>query len=158
MTTTLSTRVARGLQPRLGRQSFVAPQQHVDDLFSRFQTDGIADRPFAVASRSVDLSETDDAVQICMDVPGSKAHEIVIEFSGNTIRISGQHEEQTEEIARTFHRRERRSGPFACVLALPAAVTADHAIAACSDGVLTIILHKTKATKTRKIDVKFNGM
>lgn len=157
MNTTLSTCVSRGLQPRLGRRSFVAPQ-HVDDLFSRFQTDGIADRPLAVASRSVDVSETDDAVEIRMDVPGLKAHEIVIEFSGNTIRISGEHEERTEELGRTFHRRERRTGPFARALALPAAVNADQASANCSDGVLTIILHKTEATKTCKIDVKFNGM
>ncbi len=158
MTTTLSTCVSRRLQTLLGRQSFVAPQQQIDDLLSRFQTDGIADRPFTVASRSVDVSETVDAVQICMDVPGLKAHEIVIAFSGNAIRISGEHEEQTEEIERTFHRRERRSGPFARVPALPAAVNADHANATCSDGVLTLILHKTEATKTRKIDVKFNGM
>jgi len=158
MTTTLSTRVSRALQPWLGRQSFAAPPQQIDDLLGRFQTDGIVDRPLAIASRSVDLSETADAVLIRMDVPGLKAHEIVIEVSGNTIRISGEHEEQTEEIGRTFHRRERRSGPFARALALPAAVNVDQASAKCSDGVLTIILHKTKATKTRKIDVKFNGM
>ena len=157
MTTALWIRDSRALQPLLGRDPFMAPPQPMDDLLRRFQADGNADWPLAVTSPAADLSETDDSLQIRMDVPGLNADEIDIEVSGNTIRISGEHKEETEEKGRTFHWRERRSGPFARVLALPAAVKQDQACAVCKDGVLTITLHKTEATKAHKINVKFNG-
>jgi HSP20 family protein len=82
----------------------------MDDLLSRFKADWNGNGPLAAARQSVDLSETDDSLQIRMDVPGLKADEIDIEISGNMIRIRGEHKEQKEEKGRTVRRRERRRG------------------------------------------------
>lgn len=153
MTTALSTRASRALQPWFSRDPFVSLQQEMDDLLSRFQTDRNGDSPLALVSPSVDLSETDDSLQIRMDVPGIKADEINIEVSGNTIRISGEHKEEKEEKGKTFHRVERRSGSFSRALALPAAVKEDKVCAECKDGVLTITLPKTEVAKTQKVKV-----
>lgn len=153
MTTALSTRASRALQPWFSRDPFVNLQQEMDDLLSRFQTDRNGDSPLALVSPSVDLSETDDSLQIRMDVPGIKADEINIEVSGNTIRISGEHKEEKEEKGKTFHRVERRSGSFSRALALPTAVKEDKVSAECKDGVLTITLPKTEVAKTQKVKV-----
>jgi HSP20 family protein len=157
MTAALSTRVSQALSPLFGRDPFTGLQHDMEELLSRFKTDWNGDWPTGAISPSVDLSETDDALQLRMDVPGMKADEINIELSGNTIRISGEHKEEKEEKGKTFHRLERRSGSFSRALTLPSAVKEDKISAECNDGILTVTLPKTETAKTHKIAVKSNG-
>lgn len=156
MTTALSTRVSQALSPLFGRDPFASLQKEMDDLLSRFQSDwsGNGNGLAAAISPSIDLSETDDALQVRMDVPGLKANEINIEVSGNTLRVSGEHKEEKEEKGKTFHRIERRSGSFSRSLTLPAAVKESQVTAESADGVLTINLPKVEVAKTQKITVK----
>lgn len=154
MSTALSTRVSQALSPLFNRDPFALLQQEMDELLGRFREGGNGNglSP-ALISPSVDLSETDDAVQIRMDVPGMKADEIDIEVSGNSIRIRGEHQEEKEEKGKTFHRIERRRGSFARTLALPAAVKEGKVVAEYKDGVLSINLPKTEESKTQKVKV-----
>ncbi len=152
MTTALTPRVFRALRPFA--DPFDGFQKEMDDLMKRFQADWNGDGLAPAFSPSVDISETDDALQIRMDVPGLKAEEINIEVSGNTIRVSGEHKEEKEEKGKTFHRIERRSGTFARALALPVPVKENQVNAECANGVLTINLPKVEAAKTQKIPVK----
>lgn len=153
MTTALSTRVSEALSPLFARDPFASLQHDMDDLLSRFKADWNGDLPTAIALPSIDLSETDEAIQVRMDVPGMKPEEIEIEASGNTLRLRGEHKEEKEEKGKTFYRRERRSGAFARTLALPAAIKEDKVSAECKDGVLTITLPKTEVAKTHKVKV-----
>lgn len=153
MTTALSTRMSRALQPLL--DPFSGLQKEMDDLMNRFQADVNGDRLPAIPA--ADLFETDDALTIRIDTPGLKAEEINVEVSGNTIRISGEHKEEKEEKGKTWHRIERRSGSFARAMTLPAQVKDDKVSAECKDGVLTITLPKTEAAKTHKVTVKSNS-
>ncbi|MFO0918809.1 MAG: Hsp20/alpha crystallin family protein [Planctomycetaceae bacterium] len=155
MTTALSNRVSRALQPLL--DPFAGLQKEMDDLLNRFQSDWSGDRFPAITVPAADLSETDDSLQIRMDMPGLKAEEINIEVSGNTIRITGEHKEEKEEKGKTYHRIERRSGSFARAMTLPAQVKEDKVTAECKDGVLTITLPKTETAKTHRVTVKNNG-
>lgn len=163
MTTALSTRPSRALQSLFGRDPFAGFQEEMENLMSRFRGDWNGDWPAAVLAPStvfapsIDLEETDDALQVRMDVPGLKAEEIDIEVSGNTLRVSGEHKEEKEEKGKTYHRLERRRGAFARALILPATVKQDQINAVCDNGVLTITLPKTEAAQTRKIAVKSNG-
>lgn len=157
MTTALTPRVSQALSPLFARDPFTTLRQEMDELLGRLKTEWNGDWPTAVFSPSVDLSETDDSMQIRMDVPGLKADEIDIQVSGNTIRISGEHKEEKEEKGRTYHRIERKSGSFSRSLALPVAVKEDKVSAECNEGVLTITLPKSEVAKTRKIAVKSNG-
>lgn len=158
MSTALSRRLSRAMQPIFGGDPFAGLQKEMDDLLSRFQADwGGGDGLPAVTIPAADLSETDDALQIRMDMPGLKAEEINIEVTGNSIRISGEHKEETEEKGRTFHRMERRSGSFARAMTLPVSVKEDKVTAECKDGVLTITLPKTETAKTHRVTVKNIG-
>jgi len=161
MSTALSNRVSGALRPFFSRDPFTGLQREMDELLSRFKSDFAGDwngdLAAAVFAPSVDLSETDDKLQIRLDVPGLKANEIDIEVSGDTIRISGEHKEQKEEKGKSFHRLERRTGAFARALTLPCAVKENEVTAECADGVLTINLPKTAVAKTQKITVKAAG-
>lgn len=159
MTTALTSRVSQALSPFFTRDPFAGFQKEMDDLLSRFQADftGNGNGLAAVISPSVDLSETAEALQLRMDVPGIKPDEINIEVSGNTINISGEHKEEKEEKGKTFHRIERRSGSFARSISLPAAVKENQVTAEVADGVLTINLPKTEVSKSQKIAVKAAG-
>lgn len=139
--------------PSFYRSPLVDLQQEIDQLVSRFKSDWNGDISQEMLMPSLDLSETDDSLQVRMDVPGIKANEINIEVSGNTIRISGAHKEEKEEKGKTFHRVERRSGSFSRTLALPAAVKEEKVTAECKDGVLTITLPKTEVAKKQKVKV-----
>lgn len=103
---------------------------------------------------SVDLSETDNAVDVRVDLPGMKAEEIDIQVHNNLLTIRGERKEETEEKDRTFHRIERRSGSFSRTVSLPSEVDQDNVDAAYKDGVLTITMPKVKAAQTKKIAVK----
>lgn len=153
MSTALSTRVSQALRPLFNRDPFGSLQQEMDDLLTRFKMDFNGDGNLAEVVPSLDFSETDDAYQIRMNVPGVKAEEVNIEVVGDTIRISGEHKEEKEEKGRTYHRVERRSGSFARALTLPAAVKQDKVAAECKDGILTVTLPKVEAAKAQKIKV-----
>jgi HSP20 family protein len=157
MSTALSRRLSRAMQPLFASDPFGGLQKEMDDLLSRFQADWSGDQFPAVTIPAADLYETDDALHIRMDMPGLKAEEINIEVSGNTVRISGEHQEEKEDKGKTYHRVERRTNAFARAMTLPAAVKDDKVTAESKDGVLTITLPKTEAAKTRKVTVKSNG-
>jgi len=153
MSTALSTRVSQALRPLFNRDPFGSLQQEMDDLLTRFKMDFNGDGNLAEVVPSLDFSETDEAYQIRMNVPGVKAEEVSIEVVGNAIRISGEHKEEKEEKGRTYHRVERRTGSFARSLTLPAAIKQDKVAAECKDGILTVTLPKVEAAKAQKIKV-----
>lgn len=153
MATSLIPRLSRALSPFFDRNPFSALEEELDDLLNRYRSEWNGDGSMAVIAPPLDLSETEDAFQIRMNLPGVKAEEVDIQISENTLRISGEHKEEKEEKGKTFHRLERRIGSFSRSLTLPAAVQADKVSAECKDGVLTVNLPKCEATKTQKIKV-----
>lgn len=103
---------------------------------------------------SLDVSETDTAVEVKLDLPGMKAEEIEIQLNGNLLTISGERKEEEEEKGKTYHRVERRVGRFSRSLTLPCPVEEDEVAASYQEGVLNITLPKTEEAKTKKINVK----
>ena len=104
-----------------------------------------------------DLSETADAFQVRMDVPGIKPDDITVQVTGDTVHVSGERKEEKEDKGKTYHRVERRSGSFSETVVLPSAVNDEKVQAEFHEGVLTITLPKTEASKTRTVKVQANG-
>ena len=109
---------------------------------------------FGAPVPSLDLSETSDAVQVRMDVPGVKAADLDIQINGNLLTIAGKREEEKEDKDRTYHRVERSSGSFSRTVTLPCPVDETKVDAQYKDGTLTVVLPKTPEAKARKIRVK----
>lgn len=153
MNTTLTKREPRAVRPWFYRGPMRSLREEMQDMITHFFGDGET-WPVAEMTPMMDMSETDDAVEVRMDVPGIEAKDVDIQIRGNLLSVTGQrHEEQTEK-GKTWHRVERRCGAFARTLTLPCDVKEDAVKAAYHDGVLTITLPKAEEVKARKIEVK----
>ncbi len=140
------------------RDPFAVLRAEMDDLRSRFFGDepegwlsGLAP---AGTVPHLDLSETDTAVEVRMDIPGVKAKDIDIQINGQQLTVTAQREEEREEKGRTFHRVERQSGRYSRSISLPCQVNESEVAAEYHDGVLSITLPKTDESKAHKIKVK----
>lgn len=134
-----------------GRTPFWLLRNEMDNLLSRFSGDGGLSQAF---DAMLDMSETENEVEVRMDVPGIQPEEIDVEVSGNTLIITGERKEEKEEKGKTYHRIERTSGCFSRSVTLPCEVERDQVEAQCDNGVLTITLPKSNLSKSHKVTVK----
>ena len=144
----------RSLFPSLRREPRRGMLEEMENLMARLWDEGEEGWFVGRSVPSIDMSETDAAIEAKIDLPGVKPEEIEIQLSGNILAVSGDRKEEQEEKGKTYHRVERRVGSFARSIALPCPVEEDEVVADYHDGVLTVTLPKTEAAKTRKIEVK----
>jgi HSP20 family protein len=136
------------------RDPFRALQERMDNLISNFSQEWDGGWLSNANSPSMDVSETDDAIQVHVDLPGIKAEDVDVEVRGNMLQIIGERKEEKEKKGKTWHRTERRVGKFARAMTLPCAVQEEKVQAEYRDGVLNITLPKAEESRTRKVAVK----
>jgi HSP20 family protein len=147
------TRRPGGL-PSLWRDPFTAIREEMKDLRAQMFGDGDEGWLTGAMAPALDLSETETAIDVRMDLPGITAKDIDIQVNGNLLTVSGERKEEKEEKGKTFHRVERSYGSFSRTVTLPCAVNESEVAAEYKDGVLTIKLPKTEESKAHKIKVK----
>jgi HSP20 family protein len=99
-----------------------------------------------------DLSETDDAYVVEVDLPGVNRDPVGIQLQDRELVITGEIPE-SEQKGR-LRRRSRRTGRFEFRTYLPGDVNADGVNAQLSDGVLTVTIPKSQEAKPRQIEIK----
>lgn len=131
-------------------------RQEMDDLFESFFSGRSLPALTRELAPSVDLAETDDALELKTDLPGFKPEEVNIELGDGSVTISGEHTEESKEETpeKKYHRVERRHGSFSRTVWLPCAVDEEKIEAQLKDGILTVRLPKSPEAKRRKITVK----
>jgi HSP20 family protein len=131
-------------------------REEFDTMMSRIAEDWNGNLPAEERLRfpALNLTETDNQLELSMDLPGISADEVDIELSGNTLRVSGEHKEEKEEKGKRFHRIERQTGSFFRSVELPCAVDEDKIDAECKNGVLKVTLPKAAEAVTKKVKVK----
>ena len=104
---------------------------------------------------SMDVSETDQAFEVKVDLPGIQAEDVDIQIENNTLTIRGQRKEEVEEKdeARQYHRVERYVGSFARSVVLPTTVNEDETAAEFRNGVLKVVIPKMVDAQPRKIKI-----
>jgi len=102
----------------------------------------------------VNISEDRDHIFVRAELPGVRAADLEITLQDNSLTLRGERKIAAEDKQVNYHRRERESGFFRRIVALPSAVQGDKVEAACKDGILTIKMAKPEAVKPRKIEVK----
>jgi HSP20 family protein len=109
-----------------------------------------------VGAPNVDVSETDDAVQVAAELPGMDAKDVELSFQGGSLVLKGEKTEEKESKEKDFHVRERRFGSFHRIIPLPAGVDINKAKAEYEKGVLRVTIPKTSEAKQqrRKIEIK----
>lgn len=145
------SRKEQGTDPLFGEllRSFDDVWREVDAPFAllrsnMFQTE---------ATPAVDISESEEALYVTVDVPGYESKDIDVTVEGDVLRICGK-AERREDRGLTHHRVERRHQSFERTFSLPATVDPRKTEAACKNGVLTITLPKREEARPKSITVK----
>jgi HSP20 family protein len=101
-----------------------------------------------------DISETDAAYIVEVDLPGMIMHDISVRLEGTTVVISGKRQSTPSGSANHQARVERPYGTFQRAFTLPTAVKQDEVQATYANGVLTITVPKADAARPRQITVQ----
>jgi HSP20 family protein len=101
----------------------------------------------------VNIREEKDRYVITAALPGVRPEDVQIEATSNTITISGETSDEREVDEGEYVRRERRFGRFLRMLELPLEVNADGAEASFENGILTLRVPKSEATKPKQVRV-----
>jgi HSP20 family protein len=129
-------------------------QREVDSIFDQFFGRGEDEDTSAVWAPRTDLSETDDAFRIRLDVPGMEKDDITINLQNNTLTVSGERSSERKEEGEEYVRVERAFGNFHRTFTLPDAVDPENVEAAYDNGVLTIHVPKTEKSTRRQIEIQ----
>ncbi|GAB6193379.1 Hsp20/alpha crystallin family protein [Desulfocastanea catecholica] len=107
-------------------------------------------------SPRLDVSETDNGMEIVADLPGMDKKDINVSLEDNLLTIKGEKKEEKERKDKHYHTIERRSGSFYRAIRLPVEVEKDKVEASFKDGVLTLRLPKSKEAKKKvaQIEIK----
>jgi len=103
-------------------------------------------------SPRLDVSETENAIQVIADLPGIEKKDISVSLQNNLLTIKGERKTEKETKEKRFHTVERSSGSFYRAMRLPVEIQKDRIEASFKDGVLTLNL--PKAPQIAKEDTK----
>ena len=98
-----------------------------------------------------DVTESDDAFRVEIELPGVKSKDIDIEANGQELVVTGEIKEK--ERKGVLRRSTRRVGAFEYRLRLPGEVDTEKINAQMSDGVLTITVPKAEVAKPRRVEI-----
>jgi len=141
--------------------------QMFDNVFSRYGFPSFPSfellKPFEATSPTgwfrpnLDISTTDKAYTISVEVPGVDEKDVKLELAGNNLTIKGEKQQEKEEKNKNFYRMERSYGSFQRVLSLPEDADQDSIDAKFRNGVLTINLARKQVAEepeAKQIEIK----
>ena len=142
------------------RTAMVNPSHEFEDIYDRMGQ--LMNLAFGVAPIEVgdtawtplaDLSETDDAYIVKVDLPGVHKDQIEVQMQDRQLMVTGEVPEPQDDDGHRHHRRSRRTGRFELRTYLPGDVNADAVRGELSDGVLTVTVPKAEASKPHKVEI-----
>ena len=126
------------------------PMQFFDDMKDNLQS-FFDDFPALGGSNpAVDVREEETRYLVEAELPGMSEDDIEVKLDGNVLSISSKKKEEKRE---GYLRRERRSAAFHRRFSLPSDVKQDAVKAEFNNGLLTVDLPKSEASKPRNIAV-----
>jgi HSP20 family protein len=136
------------------------PWKEVDNLEHRFNrlVDDLVPVTFKDLANSVktpaaEISETDEAIHLKLELPGMEAKDLDIQVTQDTVSISGERKStaKTEENGNT--RSEFYYGKFQRVITLPTQVQNANVTADYKDGILNLTMPKAVAEKDKVVKI-----
>ena len=90
----------------------------------------------------IDVSETDEALQLTAELPGLEDGDFEVTVDGDVITIKGEKKLAREESAEGWARAERSSGEFSRSFRVPFDIDPDSVKGTYRNGVLTVVVPK----------------
>jgi len=107
----------------------------------------------AVFRPNLDVTESNDAFQIRVDLPGVSEEDIEVQVTGNRLTVSGTREAEETREGDRYVAIERAYGTFSRSFVLPDSADVDHVDAELHNGVLEIKVPKRGEMKGRKVSI-----
>ncbi|MDY6940952.1 MAG: Hsp20/alpha crystallin family protein [Cyanobacteriota bacterium] len=114
------------------------------------------DFPGAIAFPAAELTETDEALHLKLEVPGINPQDLDVEVMESSVSIRGERKEENQREENGKTRSEFRYGQFQRVISLPARIENTDVTAEYKDGILNLTLPKTTAERNKVVKVKLN--
>lgn len=124
----------------------------MEELMNRVWSGG--ERSAQDYSPHLDIAETEDRFEVCVDLPGVKLEDVRVELEEDHLTISGRRESVKRDDGKNYHRIERAYGEFGRTVLLPKVVDPEAIEATYEDGVLRVTLPKSVKERSRRIEIK----
>lgn len=149
-----------GMQPRI--QAVVVPAEPTEfreEVRRMFQElDRTSDETLTgECVPSLDVLETDDGVEVAMDLPGVDPAAVRIAAKGQTILVAGLKAPRRTRVDATFHLVERGYGRFVRAIKLTTACDTSRARAVFSNGELRISIPRQAERRGRTIRIPLSS-
>ncbi|WP_372922659.1 Hsp20/alpha crystallin family protein [Roseovarius sp.] len=112
--------------------------------------------PFGGHTPRTDVVETDDSVEITVELPGMEQSDVEVSLAGDALTVSGVKKVESKEDKKGYYLSERSYGAFSRSIPLPPGVDSDKADATFRNGLLKVRLPRSSEakSKSRKIEIK----
>ena len=120
-------------------------RKDMEKAFSSFPSISMPKMPEA----SCDVIDEGNQFRVKMDVPGIQKKDIKLNVTDNSLEISAEHKEESEEKKKNYLRKERSHVSYYRTLPMSENVVSGGVKAKLTDGVLDITLPKSKPTKVQ---------
>jgi HSP20 family protein len=97
----------------------------------------------------IDVSEKDNELRICADVPGVPADQVDVMVEDDILTIRGEKKAEAEESRGNYHVSERSYGRFQRSIQLPFSPDPDQIHASFDNGVLTVTVPRSDQARER---------
>jgi HSP20 family protein len=105
---------------------------------------------------ALDVYEDKDNVFVKAEIAGLKKEDIDVSVEDDVLTISGERKSEEKSADTETHRTECFTGSFHRAVTLPSGVEAARVTAQYKDGILTVTLPKSEASKPKQIEVKID--
>ena len=105
---------------------------------------------------AAEMTETPEAVQLKLEIPGMEAKDLNVEVTADSLTINGERKSEIKTEEEGFTRTEFRYGKFHRVIPLPVQVDNTNVTAEYKDGILNLTLPKAEEEKNKVVKVSIN--
>jgi HSP20 family protein len=138
--------------------TLIDPSREFEDIYDRMGqlvnaalgdlgTAWMADAPW---SPPAEISETESAYVVAVELPGVPKDQINVQLQDREVIVTG---EATDQLKGRRHRSSRRTGRFEYRAILPGDVNPAGVTAQLADGVLTVTVPRSEAARPHEIEV-----
>jgi len=107
--------------------------------------------PHITWSPPVEAWETEEAIYLSVDIPGTTIGDIDLQIEGEQLMVKGERKPSDEQ--RNYKRREKLYGPFFRAFNLTTPIDKEKVSASYKNGMLEVTLPKSAAVKPKQIKI-----
>jgi HSP20 family protein len=103
---------------------------------------------------AIDIHETKKDIVVTMDIPAIDPKEVSITVVDDKLTVKGERKREAEVKEEDFYKNERLCGSFQRTVQLPTEVEGDRAKATYKDGVLKVVVPKSRKAVPKEIRIE----